>query len=182
MVVQSQPELPKLVPTLVAPCRFSHRVDRGQHDTDENADDGDHYEEFHKSECGASFHGSNLPSEPEKAREIGVTPADDCIIVIPLLLETQQSDLVDRILVIDIPETIQLSRTAARDSLTREEIQAIIDAQAARETRLLAADDIIDNSGGLEDLESRVLGLHERYLEMATGQSGNREDLRTGRT
>lgn len=105
-----------------------------------------------------------------------------CIVVIPLLLETRQSDLVDRILVIDIPETTQISRTAARDSLSREEIQAIIDTQAARETRLLAADDVIDNSAGLEELESRVLGLHERYLETATGQSGNREDLRRGRT
>ena len=106
-----------------------------------------------------------------------------CIVVIPLLLETRQADLVDRILVIDIPETTQISRTAARDSLTREEILAIIDAQAARDTRLAAADDVIDNSGGLDELESRVHRLHERYLEIATaGQSGNREDLRRGRT
>ena len=105
-----------------------------------------------------------------------------CIVVIPLLLETQQSDLVDRILVIDVPQSIQVSRTAARDSLAREEIQAIIDTQAARQTRLEAADDVIDNSGGLEELESRVLGLHQRYLEMTTVKSGHREDLRRGRT
>jgi dephospho-CoA kinase len=94
-----------------------------------------------------------------------------CVVVIPLLLETQQSDLVDRILVIDIPPETQASRVADRDGLDRQEIQAIIDVQAARETRLSAADDIIDNTGGLDALESQVRGLHDRYLEIAAGRS-----------
>ena len=94
-----------------------------------------------------------------------------CIVVIPLLVETRQSDLVDRVLVIDIPEAIQISRVAARDSLAREEILAIIDAQTSRHTRLAAADDVIENSGGLDVLESRVHRLHEKYLGIAADRS-----------
>lgn len=96
-----------------------------------------------------------------------------CIVVIPLLVETRQSDLVDRVLVIDIPESTQISRVATRDRLAREDILAIIDAQAARDTRLAAADDVIENSGGLDVLESRVRRLHEKYLEIAASQSGS---------
>jgi dephospho-CoA kinase len=94
-----------------------------------------------------------------------------CIVVIPLLVETRQSDLVDRVLVIDIPEATQVSRVAARDSLAREEILAIIDAQTSRHTRLAAADDVIENSGGLDVLESRVHRLHEKYLGIAADRS-----------
>ena len=94
-----------------------------------------------------------------------------CIVVIPLLLETRQSDLVDRVLVIDIPKDIQISRVASRDRLPMDEILAIIDAQAARTTRLAAADDVIDNTGGLDALESRVHELHTRYLEISGRQS-----------
>lgn len=94
-----------------------------------------------------------------------------CVVVIPLLVETRQSDLVDRVLVIDIPEATQVSRVAARDSLAREEILAIIDAQTSRHTRLAAADDVIENSGGLDVLESRVHRLHEKYLGIAADRS-----------
>jgi dephospho-CoA kinase len=90
-----------------------------------------------------------------------------------LLVETRQSDLVDRVLVIDIPESTQISRVATRDRLAREDILAIIDAQVARDTRLAAADDVIENSGGLDVLESRVRRLHEKYLEIAASQSGS---------
>jgi dephospho-CoA kinase len=86
-------------------------------------------------------------------------------------VETRQSDLVDRVLVIDIPEATQVSRVAARDSLAREEILAIIDAQTSRHTRLAAADDVIENSGGLDVLESRVHRLHEKYLGIAADRS-----------
>jgi dephospho-CoA kinase len=96
-----------------------------------------------------------------------------CIVVIPLLVETRQSDLVDRILVIDIPEATQISRVAARDRLAREEILAILDAQATRDMRLAAADDVIENDDGLDVLELRVRGLHEKYLEIARSQSGS---------
>lgn len=104
--------------------------------------------------------------------EINKVQAPYCIVVIPLLLETEQSDLVDRILVIDVPLATQISRVSSRDHLPREEILAIIEAQVSPGTRLAAADDVIENSGGLDELATRVNQLNEKYLEIAPAQSG----------
>jgi dephospho-CoA kinase len=90
-----------------------------------------------------------------------------CIVVIPLLLETGQTDLVDRVLVVDTPENEQLTRVAARDGLSHNAVLAIMDSQADRETRLAAADDIIENSSDIASLESRVRNLHSYYLEIS---------------
>jgi dephospho-CoA kinase len=90
-----------------------------------------------------------------------------CIVVIPLLLEAGQTDLVDRILVVDTTETEQLKRVAARDRLTHNVILAIMDTQADRETRLAAADDIIENCSDMASLESQVKVLHSYYLEIS---------------
>ncbi|MBI2779751.1 MAG: dephospho-CoA kinase [Gammaproteobacteria bacterium] len=88
-----------------------------------------------------------------------------CILCIPLLLETGQTDLVDRILVVDTPEDLQYQRVSARNGLPDTEIAAIIHAQAGREQRLAAADDIIVNDGGLDELRQQVLELHQRYMK-----------------
>ncbi len=90
-----------------------------------------------------------------------------CIVVIPLLLETGQNDLVDRILVIDAPEEEQIKRVAARDKLSHNAIIKIMHTQADRETRLANADDIIVNNSGLETLTSQIQTLHRRYLELS---------------
>lgn len=90
-----------------------------------------------------------------------------CIVVIPLLLETGQDDLVDRILVIDAPEEEQIKRVAARDKLSHNAILRIMHTQADRETRLASADDIIVNNSDLETLTSQILSLHRRYLELS---------------
>ena len=87
-----------------------------------------------------------------------------CIVVIPLLLETRQSDLVDRILVIDSPEKEQLKRVAARDGLSDNAIMAIIKSQADRNTRLAAADDIIVNDRDVNELTGRIQKLHRHYM------------------
>ena len=90
-----------------------------------------------------------------------------CIVVIPLLLETHQTDLVDRILVVDTSEKEQLTRVAARDSLSDNTIMAIMQSQADRNTRLQAADDIIVNDRDLKSLTERILELHTYYMEIA---------------
>lgn len=90
------------------------------------------------------------------------------IIAVPLLIETDFAELVDRILVVDVPVEVQLARLMARDGSTRAEAQAIIDAQVDRETRLARADDIIDNSGDLASTRTQVEALHRRYLQLAT--------------
>jgi dephospho-CoA kinase len=90
-----------------------------------------------------------------------------CIIVIPLLIEANQRDLVDRVLVIDIDEALQLQRVTARSQLTADEIRKIIGAQLSRSERLRHADDVIINSMGLGELRANVEALHERYLTLA---------------
>ena len=90
-----------------------------------------------------------------------------CIVVIPLLLETGQTDLVDRILVVDAPEKEQLTRVAARDSLSDNAIKAIIRSQVDRNTRLAAADDIIVNDRGMSELAGHIRKLHRHYMDIA---------------
>jgi dephospho-CoA kinase len=90
-----------------------------------------------------------------------------CIIVIPLLIEANQRDLVDRVLVIDVDEALQLQRVAARSQLSEEEIRKIIGVQLSRNTRLRHADDVILNNADLGELRASVDALHERYLTLA---------------
>lgn len=90
-----------------------------------------------------------------------------CIVVIPLLVETGQLELCDRILVVDVPEPLQYERVQRRDGLSPEEIRAVLDAQAARNERLAAADDVIVNDRDRSHLERQVQALHEKYLSLA---------------
>ena len=100
-------------------------------------------------------------------QEIAACETPYCILVSPLLLETSQRRLVDRVLVVDVSRETQLQRSLLRDRSDRATIEAIIDAQANREQRLRAADDVIDNEGGEDALNVRVRELHERYLSTA---------------
>jgi dephospho-CoA kinase len=93
-----------------------------------------------------------------------------CLLVIPLLIETGQHDLVDRVLVVDTEEQQQIERIHRRDSRTEGEIRAIIAAQASRARRLEAADDVIANTGDMASLEAQVRALHRKYLELAASR------------
>jgi dephospho-CoA kinase len=85
----------------------------------------------------------------------------------PLLLENSAYGFVDRILVVDVPEALQLVRTMLRDSATKDEVKRIMSSQLARGERLAAADDILDNSGNPLQLQDAVLRLKQRYEELA---------------
>ena len=89
------------------------------------------------------------------------------ILVVPLLVETSFSSLVDRILVVDCPESAQLERLMRRDAIPRPEALAMLRAQVDRATRLKAAHDIIDNTGTPEVTRRQVELLHRRYLDLA---------------
>ncbi len=89
------------------------------------------------------------------------------ILVIPLLLETGQNELADRILVVDCTEAQQITRVALRDGLKETQIRQMLAAQVDRATRLGAADDVIENSGNLEELNESTDRLHEFYLRLA---------------
>ena len=97
-----------------------------------------------------------------------LTLSDDArpyvLLVSPLLLETDQHELVRRVIVVDVPVEVQLQRTMARDNNTREQVQRLIDAQMPRAQRLARADVVIDNSRPLEDVERQVRDWHQRFL------------------
>ena len=93
------------------------------------------------------------------------------IVETPLLIETKFTDIVDRVLVIDAPEELQIKRIIARDGGSVAEIKAIIHSQLQREARLAKADDIIHNEGNLADLQQQVNLLHEQYLRLARRRS-----------
>ena len=100
--------------------------------------------------------------------EIQSSPPPYCIIAIPLLLETQKSQLFDRILVVDCSIEAQLQRVESRDKLNRAQILSIIDSQMPREQRLKWADDIIENSTNITQLAEQIKRLHNSYLLLAT--------------
>ena len=89
------------------------------------------------------------------------------VYAVPLLLETTQQDRFERIVVVDVPEALQIQRLKMRDGSTTWEAQAILDAQATRQERLAVADDVVDNSMSKEDTENQVQKLHERYIELS---------------
>lgn len=90
-----------------------------------------------------------------------------CIICIPLLIEKKTDYNIDRVLVVDVPQELQLQRTGTRDGIASDEIMKIIQSQADRDTRLKYADDVINNDCDLGTLRSKVSELHEQYLKMA---------------
>lgn len=94
------------------------------------------------------------------------------LVVIPLLVETGgYRDLLDRVLVVDCPEAMQLERVMARSALTRDEAAAILAAQAGRPERLAVADDVIENTGAPDALLPQVAALHRKYLELSAARS-----------
>lgn len=89
------------------------------------------------------------------------------LLVVPLLVESGHYGWVDRVLVVDVPREVQRARLLARDGVTPELADAMLDAQASREQRLAIADDVIANDGTLGELDQRVRRLHEHYLVLA---------------
>ncbi len=88
------------------------------------------------------------------------------ILVNPLLFESRQNSWCNRVLVIDTPEEIQIARTMARDNNTSEQVENIMRAQADRQSRLKAADDVIVNDQDLAHLNAQVDQQHQHYLEL----------------
>lgn len=95
--------------------------------------------------------------------------ANDCytMLVVPLLVETAQYDLMQRVLLVTAPEETRMRRLARRDGMSTAEINHRIRAQVTDDTRVQHADDIIVNTGTLSDLHAKVGPLHRRYRELA---------------
>jgi dephospho-CoA kinase len=104
----------------------------------------------------------------ESQRQIAAAKAPYVVHVVPLLVESPDyKSRVQRVLVVDCEESVQVERVQRRNGLSADEVRRIIAAQAPRSTRLAAADDVIDNSGPLAAVEPQVRVLHERYISLS---------------
>ena len=102
----------------------------------------------------------------ELERQAKASPGPYQVFVIPLLVESHLEHVVDRILVVDCPEEDQVRRLMARDGETRASALAMLQAQASREARLAAADDVVDNGGDSKALPAQVAALDRKYREL----------------
>lgn len=91
-----------------------------------------------------------------------------CILSIPLLFENGLDAIVDRVLVVDTSEQMQLKRALSRDGSSKQIIEQIMRSQVSRQARLEGADEVIDNSGDLAFLYSQVEELHQKYLALSS--------------
>lgn len=101
--------------------------------------------------------------------QIAASTSPYTILSSPLLLETTQGELADHIVVVDVPEEVQLARTMSRDDNDEAQVRRIMDAQMKRADRLARADYTVDNSGEIEALDAQVEVLHARFLEQVNG-------------
>ena len=89
-----------------------------------------------------------------------------CMVMVPLIFETNSSSNYDRVLVIDCNEEVQISRASLRDNQTVKEIKKINANQALRKERLSIAHDVILNNSSLENLKKQVINKHNYYMEL----------------
>jgi dephospho-CoA kinase len=108
----------------------------------------------------------------EVEQALATLAAPYALVVIPLLVETGgYREVLNRILVVDCPEDMQIARVMARSGFSRDDVTAILAAQAGRAERLSAADDVIVNAASPEALRGQVAMLHRRYLALSTTPS-----------
>jgi len=99
-------------------------------------------------------------------KEISESTSVYTLFVAPLLLETNSQEMCSRVVVVDVPKDVQIQRTAKRDKVSPNQVEQLVAAQMEREKRLEKADDVLLNSGTIEDLEKQVEELHKKYIQM----------------
>jgi dephospho-CoA kinase len=108
----------------------------------------------------------------EMERQSSTAQGSYQVLVIPLLTEGKRRDHVDRVLLVDVPEELQIQRLMMRDGVTHAQAEASLNAQATRAERLAAADDVVRNTGRVDDLREAVANLHQKYLALAAARHG----------
>lgn len=103
----------------------------------------------------------------ETRRQVDAAPGPYQLIVVPLLVGSPLAQFVDRVLVVDCDEELQVKRLLARDAETVEQARRILSAQASREARLAIADDVISNDQGLDETRRHVRDLDETFRQLA---------------
>jgi len=107
----------------------------------------------------------------EVAQHLARAESPYAIMVSPLLIESGQYRQVDRVLVVDVPEALQIQRTMGRDNADEQQVRAILQAQIGREERLRHADDVLLNDRDLSWLKAEVERLHHFYLSLRGGRA-----------
>ena len=102
----------------------------------------------------------------EIMRDLASSTSAYTLLVSPLLIESGQAQLVEKVIVIDVPEALQIERTCSRDNNDSEQVKRIIAAQLPRKQRLTHADWVIDNSAALDALDARIEALHLNLLKL----------------
>ncbi len=96
------------------------------------------------------------------------------LLVVPLLVESGLFRDADCVIVVDVPEQVQLERLCARDGIDQEQARAMLEAQASREQRLAVADEVLNNTGSVQALQSAVHALHLKLTERASTSRAER--------
>lgn len=102
----------------------------------------------------------------EMLEQLKASSSPYTLLVVPLLVENQLTSLCDHVLVVDVPEQVQIARTMARDKASEQQAKAILSAQASRQQRLAVADSVLVNNN-LTELSAEVERLHKKFLELA---------------
>lgn len=89
------------------------------------------------------------------------------VLVVPLLVESGLFGDAERVVVVDLPEALQIERLLERDGVDRQQAESMLSAQARRSQRLAVATDVIDNSGSLDDLMQATDELHRRLTAIS---------------
>lgn len=103
--------------------------------------------------------------------QINVANTPYVIAIIPLLTRTSKLSFIDRTLLIDASQELQIERAMLRDNMTKEQALKIINAQSSRQEKIAIADDIIINNNDSDDLKYKVSEIHQFYLSLAHSHS-----------
>lgn len=103
----------------------------------------------------------------EIIRDLASSTSPYTLLVSPLLIESGQAKLVEKVIIIDVPEAVQIERTCSRDNNDTEQVKRIIAAQLPREQRLTHADWVIDNSQPIDTLDRRIEKLHQELFKLS---------------
>ena len=121
-----------------------------------------------KARLEAILHPMIRRASEARCRAAADSASPYVLLVVPLLVESGAlRNLVDRVLVVDCDETVQISRVMARSALSSDEVRAIMASQASRARRLAAADEVLTNNESREILSAQIGRLHPLYLELA---------------
>jgi len=107
----------------------------------------------------------------EIARQLSEAASPYVVLSSPLLLESGQNQFAELVVVVDVPEALQLARTMARDNNDAALVKQIMAAQLNRTDRLAKADKVVDNSGSLDDLHIAADALHEQLLALSANKT-----------